>query len=331
VTIRVAEATPPEALVRLLRCPTCEGDLAALDGALGCRACGARVPVTEGIPCFAPTSDFYDGYADEGHCPYHRSPRGAKGAVLRVLPFFSWREWDFWRRAVPRCGRLLDVGCGRGRELFVERSREAFGFDASLAFARDCARHYAGVAVGRLPALPFRTGAFDVVVSSHLFGHVAEGVKEELVAEIARVLRPGGVTAHLIETASDHPAVAGLRARPEAYERLIVSQDGHVGLEPAPRVLDRFRRHGFRVRRLRLVDAVVPSLQTFRKYLDHPEVPPWPGREALRRLNRWARRSVLANLAYEVAMGAFHRTVEQRRGDPRRAMFVMVAMTKEDR
>jgi len=39
-------------------------------------------------------------------------------------------------------------------------------------------------------------------------------------------------------------------------------------------------------------------------------------------------RSPLANLAYEVGMGVFHRTLEQWAGDPRRAQFIMISLVK---
>ncbi|MEZ5393895.1 MAG: hypothetical protein R2724_13800 [Bryobacterales bacterium] len=52
---------------------------------------------------------FYDDYVAE-HVPYHRSPRGLKGWLLRALPYWSYQEWRFWRRWVPDGCRLLDLG-----------------------------------------------------------------------------------------------------------------------------------------------------------------------------------------------------------------------------
>lgn len=311
----------------LLACPYCLEPLYYEYGTLGCAGCDRSFAIKDEIPCFAPPHDFYDAYAEE-HCPYAVSPSGLKAVILRFLPFWSWREWQFWRHAVPRCNRLLDIGCGRGRQIFVERSSERVGFDGSVRFARDCTAHYDCVAVGRLPHLPFRSEIFDAVVSSHVIGHIPMEQKETLVREIARLVRPGGTTAHIIETDSNHPVVVAAKKYPETYHKQFIEQDGHVGLELAPRVLERFTRYGFRITGLRLVDAIIPSLQNFRKYLNHPDFGDLPGISELRRIDKWTRKNRTLTAVYEVGMGIFHRTVEQWMGRPERAQFILVSMIK---
>lgn len=308
----------------LLVCPACKIPLSHRQTGLACPTCSSVYPITEGIPCFAPSDPFYDAYAAE-HCPYALSPKRVKGLILSLVPFWSWREWTFWRSAIPRCQRLLDFGCGRGREVFTERAKETVGFDASFQFIRDCAAHYDVVAQGTLPHFPFRDRSFDVIASSHVLGHIRHEQKQEVIAEIARLLRPGGVTAHIIETDSDHPIVRAAKRYPQAYANQFLAQDGHVGLEPARQVIRRFEAHGFRLETLRLVDAVAPSLQNFRKYLDAPEFADIPGVLWLRRLNRWTRTHTTINLAYEVGWGALHRSAEQWFGKPDHAQFIMVA------
>ena len=311
----------------LLACPACHGELRANGGNLVCRGCDAHYAVADGIPCFSPSEEFYDAYALE-HCPFHLSPTGLKGLILPWLPFWSWREWRFWRQAVPACQRLLDIGCGSGRQLFAERAQLSVGFDGGLQFAKNCAKHYSSVAVGQLPRLPFRDGIFDVVVSSHVIGHVAPENKDALIGEMARVLRPGGVAAHIIETDSEHPIVAEAKEHPEAYRKQFIEQDGHIGLEKASRVVDRFTKHGFEVKQLRLVDAIVPSAQNYRKYLSHPEFSEIPGIPGLRRIDRWQSGSTIANAFYEVGMGLYHQTIEQWIGKPERAQFILLRLEK---
>jgi|GEM_PF-1722716 len=320
-------SSPHSLRMDLFACPACHADLRANGDELMCGSCHQRFPLSDGIPCFSPSEGFYDSYAEE-HCPFHLSPSGLKGAVLRALPFWSWREWRFWRQAIPSCHRLLDIGCGSGRQLFTERAEEPIGYDGGLQFARNCAKHYHATAVGQLPKLPFRSGIFDVVVSSHVIGHVALEQKDALISEISRVLRPGGITAHIIETDSEHPIIVAAKQDPETYRKQFIEQDGHIGLEKASRIIERFEKQGFKVTNLRLVDAILPSMQNYRKYLDHPKLSQIPGMARLRQINHWQTHSAIANACYEIGMGLFHQTIEQWMGRPDRAQFILVGFVK---
>lgn len=322
----VAATRTPSFRKELFACPNCHKPLASQSG-LSCQSCARSFEIVDGIPCFSSPDAFYDEYANE-HCPFAASPAGMKGFVLRFLPFWSWREWKFWSSAIPSCGRLLDFGCGRGREIFLSRAKETVGYDGSLTFLRDCSRRYSDVALGQLPRLPFRSGHFDVVVSSHTIGHVGFEQKDELVSEIARVLRPGGVTAHIIETDSEHPAVRAAKRRPDAYRKQFLEQHGHIGLEPAEQVIERFARHGFEMRMCRLVDAIIPSVLNFRRTFAIPELTSLPELAWSRRLSKWSASSPIANALYEVGFGAFHRSVEQWFGKPQNAQFILVSFVK---
>ena len=308
----------------LLACPRCLAELHRDGSRMVCAGCSEGYPVIDGIPCFAPTDGFYDEYATE-HCPYAISPGGLKRFILRFLPFWSWREWRFWNRAVPECERLIDLGCGRGREVFATKARETVGYDISLHFIRECATHYDTVAQGPLPHCPFPSQSFDVVVASHVLGHIPSEHKDDLVGEIARLLRPGGTAALLIETDSDHPTVMAAKRKPEVYKKQFVEQHGHIGLEHADLVVRRFEENGFRLRKRLLVDAVLPSVLNFRTVFKHPEYADLPGLAWPQRLDRWTSSSPAANLAYEIGMGIFHLTVEQWFGKPNKAQFILVA------
>ncbi|MGW3507940.1 class I SAM-dependent methyltransferase [Streptomyces sp. NPDC000994] len=104
--------------------------------------------------------------------------------------------------------RILDAGCGSGPLSAALRDRGAVvtGVDASagmLALARrrlgdDVALHLADLS----DPLPFDDGAFDDVVASLVLHYLEDW--EPTLAEIRRVLRPGG---RLIASV-DHPFVA---------------------------------------------------------------------------------------------------------------------------
>ena len=96
---------------------------------------------------------------------------------------------------VERYGRgaaVLEAGCGTGLLLgrVASFAEEAYGFDLSagmLARAHDRGLH---VVQGSITDIPFPSARFDVVYSYKVLAHV-EKIREAL-AEMARVLRPGG-------------------------------------------------------------------------------------------------------------------------------------------
>ncbi len=91
---------------------------------------------------------------------------------------------------------VLDIGCGEGQvarlAALMPGVQQVVGVDPTanqLATARERGGH---VAYGRADAaaLPFSTAAFDAVVACLVFEHI--GQVDDAVAEVGRVLRPGG-------------------------------------------------------------------------------------------------------------------------------------------
>jgi ubiquinone/menaquinone biosynthesis C-methylase UbiE len=112
-------------------------------------------------------------------------------------------------QAAPgRTHGVLDVGCGTGtlateiKRLHPEVAVVGLDPDArALARARRKAER-AGVSIqfdrGFAGALPYPDASFDRVFSSFMLHHVAAGEKEKTLAEIRRVLAPGG-SLHLLD------------------------------------------------------------------------------------------------------------------------------------
>jgi SAM-dependent methyltransferase len=91
--------------------------------------------------------------------------------------------------------RALDAGCGEGygAAILAGRARSVVGVDLDRAVVAHAAVRYPAVRfeVADLLALPFPDGAFEAVVCLQVVEHVARPA--DLVAELARVLGPGGL------------------------------------------------------------------------------------------------------------------------------------------
>jgi SAM-dependent methyltransferase len=102
--------------------------------------------------------------------------------------------------AFARFASILDFGCGSARVLphvaALAPAAACTGCDVDPAAIAWAAAHHPGCAFvvsGAEPPLPFAGGAFDLVYSISVFSHLDEGLGERWLAELSRVLRPGGV------------------------------------------------------------------------------------------------------------------------------------------
>lgn len=126
-----------------------------------------------------------------------------------------WEEiaegWTGWRhRAVKeaeelaakwKAGRILDIGCGNGRNLipFAKAGFDCHGVDFSrkmIELANESFERKGLAATFRTASatkLPYPTGSFDYCLSLAVLHHI-ENEKDRLKAlsEMKRILRPGG-------------------------------------------------------------------------------------------------------------------------------------------
>jgi len=100
--------------------------------------------------------------------------------------------------------RVLDVGTGEGqlaRHLVVNGARVAVGIDPSHAQVAVARERAGGPCYARAAAddLPFPNATFDAVVACLVFEHIV--AVDAAIAEVARVLEPGGTFLFLL----NHP------------------------------------------------------------------------------------------------------------------------------
>ncbi|HEX8336575.1 MAG TPA: methyltransferase domain-containing protein [Pyrinomonadaceae bacterium] len=164
---------------------------------------------------------------------------------FRALDRFDMRfARTMWVYDNVRAGaRVLDLGCGAGVLALLKRKGVTLaGVDLSEECALASRRNgYDATCAAELTRLPFRDDSFDYVVSLDVLGHVEFKDKDAVLAEVARVLRPGGVTLHGIEC-TDRRAQKSYDEMSEEELRRFVSVDGHVGLEEEQEHAARFRR-----------------------------------------------------------------------------------------
>ena len=162
---------------------------------------------------------------------------------------------DFQRFPVGPGNRLLDLGCGAGRHVFeaYRRGADVVAFDAdhgelcqvsgttaAMAAAGEAPRGARTRPVrGDATAMPFRDGAFDRVIAAEVLEHVP--ADHRALAEIARVLRPGGLLAVTV------PAWLPERICWRLSEDYHNTPGGHVRIYTRPELEAKLRAAGFEV------------------------------------------------------------------------------------
>jgi ubiquinone/menaquinone biosynthesis C-methylase UbiE len=132
-------------------------------------------------------------------------------ALLEKTGLGRWRSW--LAGGVSR-GRVLDLGCGTGRNLSLFGSGvRAIGLDPCPQALRRARRRAPGVPLVRALAesLPFRDGSFDTVVSGLAFCSVPDVPRG--LDEVRRVLKAGGVLRMLEHVRSRRRVAAWLQDR----------------------------------------------------------------------------------------------------------------------
>jgi ubiquinone/menaquinone biosynthesis C-methylase UbiE len=186
-----------------------------------------------------------------------------KGVVVHWATPYDLLFDRFLRPSQPSIGilaqvkpgnRVLDVGCGTGglaiaAQKWAGPDGQAVGIDPSPEMIqRACrnaerARSAAKFETGVAERLPFPDGSFDVVLNRLMLHHLPGDLKPRALAEMRRVLKPGGVClvvdfeppktglAHLIVVNHLNPAMREVDVR--NYMPLMIGA-GFIEVETGP-------------------------------------------------------------------------------------------------
>jgi len=146
--------------------------------------------------------------------------------------------------------RILDLGCGDGQlsERIVAAGAALTGIDASPAMVAAARRRRIRAEEGSAESMPFADGSFDAVFSNAALHWVRD--QDAMMAEVRRVLRPGG---RFVAEMGGHGNIAAIRV---AFAAVLA----HLGCDepgrldnyfPTPDAYSRrLAAHGFTVDRM---------------------------------------------------------------------------------
>lgn len=149
------------------------------------------------------------------HSHSHEQPAQTEGSLIRWASYYDLvtnllilgqanrlRKTTVDLALIQPGDSVLDVGCGTGEVTLVAKARSkegrVHGIDPApemIAVARKKAAYKRldiDFRVGVIEALPFPDSSIDVVTSSLMMHHLPEDLKARGLAEIYRVLKPGG-------------------------------------------------------------------------------------------------------------------------------------------
>ncbi len=157
-----------------------------------------------------------------------------------------------WLQARPG-ESILDLGCSDGQltARIAQSGANICGVDASAAMVR--AARERGISADVAPAenLPFPNASFDAVFSNAVL-HWVRG-QDEMMAEVYRVLRPGG---RFVAEMGGHGNIAAIRVALISILARHGFADAEEGVNyyPTPEAYTRrLERHGFTVARIALI------------------------------------------------------------------------------
>lgn len=229
-----------------------------------CASCGSRFPVEGGVVRFLGESDrFYEGrYLNTIRYVPRSESLAASWPLWLINDGYVWAA----RRHVPAGGVVVELGCAGGVRYFAKRWR-VVGLDLSLGSLSRVADTYALCLQADLTrGVPLPDASVDAVLSSFVWEHIPPERKPGALAELHRILRPGGHLVFLYDVDPRNPIYDRMRRRnPALFQRIFIAGDSHEGWQSPAENRAQFEDGGFEVVEQRGKEKIFFSPSTYGK------------------------------------------------------------------
>lgn len=188
------------ALLEVLQCPSCRGQLSDGKDVLLCGSCGKRFPVVEGIPdltYFGLGTEQDDFNRIQATYEAELHDRSAESAYEKqVIRFYGTKtglvaqNWASRIRKISPPVRVLDYGCGTGQVSCVlgRYFSPLYAVDISaFSLRKNIAENGVLGCIANGLFLPFKDRAFDVVCLNGVLHHIVD--LSQAIGEISRVAK----------------------------------------------------------------------------------------------------------------------------------------------
>lgn len=127
--------------------------------------------------------------------PYHMGKHSNFNIIFFIRDFLEGAKAKSFGQYLPERPKILDVGCGDGRYLFIMQKAlpdsELTGVDFSSEAVEDCRKRGLTAVCGDYLSSDFDENCFDLINLNQVIEHIMEPVP--VIEKIWRELAPGGI------------------------------------------------------------------------------------------------------------------------------------------
>lgn len=126
---------------------------------------------------------------------------------------------------IPKESTILDIGCGQGQDsvFFAKEGHEVAAVDVSEGMIeKNKQRHnHPNLSFGVMDIsrpMPFANESFDVIYASFSLHYFTDGITKNIFAELARIIKTGGLFCFICKSTNDHYYGKGLEVEKDMFD-----------------------------------------------------------------------------------------------------------------